>query len=537
MTRIARKWMAIIAVLAMIMSCCACGRPVLTGNDGADFGSEGETFTHTSTNSDGKFSFFYDVNSSLNPMTTGEPDNQMVCGLVYESVLTIDNGLKAQPGVVKKWETEDGINWILTVDDGHIFSDGNEVSAYDVAYSINCAASNRYQSKLSGWLSSAYANEDGTVTVELKRKNYQFYMLLELPVIQSETLYNSHPVGSGPYVFGEDGVTLTPNDYHKDSKNLPVETVYLQSYESVDDYISKFNDSTVDLVINDPSNSASLGFGSSISTRSFNTTNLHFVIFNMYDSCFQDHKLMHAFSRAFDRKFMVETLMQGNALEAVTPISPASPLYNKKFYDELCYDMSACRKELAEIGVDDYDSDGLAEYKLGGNSEDEDEEDDGVVLDLDLTFLVCSDSPAKVELAEKFAEEISAIGIPVSVKSLAYEDYQTALADGAFDMAYCEVKLTPDFDLTCILSPGGQANYSRSSDYNHDDNISAFLSADDSTRQAACDAMCQYVADEGTIIPIIFEKHQMITHEGVVSNITVNQENPLFCFQEWKIAK
>ena len=107
--------------------------------------------------------------------------------------------------------------------------------------------------------------------------------------------------------------------------------------------------------------------------------------------------------------------------------------------------------------------------------------------------------------------------------------------NGVFDIAYCEVKLTPDFDLTCILSPGGEANYSRGGDYTHSENINAFLAADDANRQKACDEMCQYIAETAAIVPICYEKHQMITHEGVVSNITVNQGEPLFCFQEWKI--
>lgn len=521
-----KKWIAILAVLVIIFQCCACGRQVLTGDANVDLGSDDIAYAHTNTNTDGKFSFFYDSGSSINPMTAEDTDNQMVCGLVYECIIHVDNGLKVQPAVAKSWESEDGKNWVFSVNDDHFFSDGSTVTAYDVAYSINVAASNRFQGRLSGWISSVYANEDGTVTVELKKTNYNFPALMEVPVIQSETLFNNHPVGSGPYQFSDESEILVPNDYYPEAKNLPVEKIYLQSYESVDDYISKFNDSTVDLVINDPSNSASLGYGSSISTRSFNTTNLHFVIFNMYDACFQDHKLQHAFSRAFDRKYMVETLLQGNALEACTPISPASPLYNKAFYDELSYDLSACRKELAQIGVDDYDSDGLAEYRPSEDAEP---------LDLDLTFLVCSDSPAKVELAEKFADEMNDVGIPVSVKSLAWEDYQEALLNGTFDIAYCEVKLTPDFDLTCILSPGGQANYSRGGDYTHTEKIDAFLAADDGSRQEACDAMCQYVADTAAIVPICYEKHQMITHEGIVSNITVNQEDPLYCFQEWKI--
>jgi ABC-type transport system substrate-binding protein len=101
--------------------------------------------------------------------------------------------MKVQPAVVKEWNTEDGQNWSLTVDNGHYFSDGNEVTAYDVAYSLNVAVSNRFKSRLSGWVSSVYTDEDGLVIVELKKKNYSFPALLEVPVIQSETLYNSYP--------------------------------------------------------------------------------------------------------------------------------------------------------------------------------------------------------------------------------------------------------------------------------------------------------------------------------------------------------
>jgi len=521
-----RAGIVLLIVLAVLIQCCGCGRQVLKDTNTLDFESDDDTVDYKAANADGQFSLFYNSNSTTNPMTVEDSDNKLLCGLIYENIINVDNSFKTEEGIVADWSTEDGKTWVLQLGEGHTFADGNPVEADDVVYSLQTAASNRYSRRLSGWLYETVANEDGTVSVSLKSTNYQFPALLEIPVIEYNTFQNNHPIGSGPYQFAEEGGSLIPNDFYPSSKNLPVETIYLQTFSSVDDYISKFNDSTCDLVVNDPTTSDSTSFGSATQVRSYNTTNLHFVIFNLGDSCFQDHKLQHAMSLAFDRKYMVETLMQGNALEAYTPISPASTLYNGSLKKSLSYDLDACRKELAKIGVDDYDKDGLAEYMPEGSE---------TALELNLSFLVCSDSPAKVAMAEKFASEITSIGIKVAVKSLAWEAYQEALQNGSFDIAYCEVKLTPDFDLTCILAPGGSANYSRGYDTVNTDNINAYLSADDSDRQDACDEMCEYIAEQASIVPICFEKHQIITHSGMVSQMTVSQESPLHTFAEWKI--
>ena len=74
-----------------------------------------------------------------------------------------------------------------------------------------------------------------------------------------------------------------------------------------------------------------------------------------------------------------------------------------------------------------------------------------------------------------------------------------------------------------MLSSGGAAFFSRTDDPDIQGYINAYLAAPDDTRQKACDDLCEYIVNTATIIPICFEKHQIITHRGALSNMGVDQ--------------
>ena len=158
------------------------------------------------------------------------------------------------------------------------------------------------------------------------------------------------------------------------------------------------------------------------------------------------------------------------------------------------------------------------------------------VKKININFVVCSENGSKVSMAQKFADDMKTLGISVTVTKCDWDDYKQALASGNFDMAYCEVRLAPDFDPAAMLSYGGAAFYSRVADPDIQSYINAYLAATDDTRQKDCDALCEYIVNTATIIPICFEKHQIITHRGAITAMSVNQNDPLSNFANWKIS-
>ena len=259
---------------------------------------------------------------------------------------------------------------------------------------------------------------------------------------------------------------------------------------------------------------------------------MHFFGFNMASPLMSMPNVRYAMSLAVDRDYAADTLMQGSAVASALPISPMSPLYDESVASQLSYNMSLCQQVLTAAGVSDMDNDGQLEYLSYS-----------VMQDAEIDLIVCSQSAGKGDVCNKLADDLASIGFTVNVRELSWADYQAALADmdgdgqpdGDFDMYYAEVKLGADFDLTALLTEDGSMNYGNIADENYATYINNYLAADDLTRQSVCYQMLLYIAQNAPIIPVCFERHEVITHRNVITGIEVTSSNVFYNISEWTI--
>ena len=130
---------------------------------------------------------------------------------------------------------------------------------------------------------------------------------------------------------------------------------------------------------------------------------------------------------------------------------------------------------------------------------------------------------------------MESIGLKVTVRELTWDEYLTALEEGDFDMYYGEVKLRNNFDLTELLDPDSDLNYSRSMDTGYVAMINNYLSCAAAQRSAVYKQLCDYINANGALISIGFEDQQLIVHRGVIRGLAPNAGNPLYDFQHWEI--
>lgn len=145
--------------------------------------------------------------------------------------------------------------------------------------------------------------------------------------------------------------------------------------------------------------------------------------------------------------------MGGAASAAAIPMNPACTLYNDSYSDIISYSVSKSEAAFDAAEVQDYDDDGLREIKITG-----------IPVEISIDFIVCSDSPEKVQAAQSIADNLTNMGITVNLRQLSWDDYVAALKAGEFDMYYAEVKLSSDFSLRNLLFSGGSLNYGKFSD-------------------------------------------------------------------------
>ena len=466
---------------------------------------------------DNVFSLNINRRYSFNPLIATNHFNQLVCSLVYENVVEVDNDFNVIPCIASEWEyNENATIWMITIDNTHTFHDGSPVTARDVRYSIDRAvSSDRFLGRFSTYQGAAQDGDD-KLYITLGVGDTQFIKLLNIPVIKYGSYDDKFPLGSGPYDYvfdetpeelDEEGnvvteATQTLNclkayEGYKSYRTLPVDTVYLTEYTQAEERIGAMS-----------------GF-------------------------------RYAMQYAFDRAYL-EELLNGNAVASAIPMYPTCAEFPSDLNTALAYNLDRCKVILENNGIRDYDEDGFMEI-MNGNDED-----------LIVNFILCSDSSAKAGVVNRFVDDMLKIGIKVNVRELTWTDYYNALTDYEdltkeqkededfveieYDMYYGEVKLRNNFDITQMLqerserNKGSCINYSHSMGNGFETYLYNYLASGDSSRKNNYRAFAEYVlANVAHFVVIGFEKQQIISHRQAIRGIDANMGNPLYNFPNWTI--
>ncbi len=472
---------------------------------------------------DRRFSINSQKGASFNPYLTKSAWNLIAGMLAYDTLVTTGTGFEAMPNLVTNWYTEDGWNWTFTVDTTRKFHDGGDMTASDAVYSLEQSVGiARYEKRFSH-MTDASVVDTATFTVTLNQPDWQFYKLLTIPCIEAGQYYNDIPSGTGPYKFNASGTFLTRFEDHPDADKLPIRTIYLKHYTRPEDILQAFEDSLLDLVTNSPADASSLGYSRSNLIKYVETTNLHFIGYNMRSSIFSYGPYRQLVTYAVDRDTIVANAFQGSAVAAELPIHPNSAYYPRSVAQGMKYDQDILQTVVTNLGGTDLDQDGVVEF---GSIRGE------------IVFLVCSDSGAKVSAARQIASQLRSVGFAVTMSELGYADYITALEEGQYDMFYGEVKLCSNWDISELIAPGGSLNYGGIQDPAITGYIQTFLAsspADPGALSANAEALYSYIAQNAPITAVCFERMQVLYHRGVLTTIDPTQENIFHDIQDWQV--
>lgn len=474
--------------------------------------------------SDSLFSLNCDREASFNPLTTTNMDNLLCTQLMYETLFELDEDFNPQPKLIKSYETTDGKYWRFYVNTDIQFWDGSKLTAADASYSIQRAQQSKlYGERLRSLIGSSAMDED-CFAVNILGANMNLPALLNIPVIKNGSIEENAPLGTGPYQPDQTLAKLTAFSGHRNYASLPIGEVYLKEVREIEDKIAAFENGETDLVINDPSGSFNLGYGSANEIRFYPTTNLHYLGFNTSGNFFSRALCRRAMNYVVDREGIVTNSLGGSATAASLPMHPLAESYNDTYSDMLAFSIKKAEAAFDEAEVQDYDDDGKREILVNG-----------IPMEIALDFIVCSDSPAKVQAAGLIAETLNNMGITVNLRSLDWDEYMAALKAGKFDLYYAETRLLNDFSLKNLVFTGGSLNYGKFTDSALEQYVTDFMASEAEGRQRAADLMFKHFTDSSPFVPICFERQQVITHRGVISGLRPTRDNIFFDLEHWEI--
>lgn len=478
-----------------------------------------------SKKSDAGSSFALNSNKSdsFNPYQAQTQENRLVGQLVYENIFEVDENYNLSSNVVLEKETRDNM-WIFKIDTSIKMHDGSNLTAKDLTYSLSQAfGSRRFNGRFNTY-QGAMASGDDTLIVSTTKPNKMLPYVLNVPIIKAGQAKEITPIGCGPYMFSEDGNSLVAFDEYKKRDTLPFDIIELKEYETIEERIDAFEDGEVNLVVNDRTGKNSLGYGGKNEIRYFTTLNLHYFGFNMADEFVSKPGVRYAMQFALNREEAAKVFLNNNALPTVAAVHPRSELYSQDLARSVNYNMDSCLTSFNNAGVTDADNDGKLENMMYG-----------IPVEINVDLIVCADGAGKGDIARKFAKELSTIGVTVSVRELSWQDYNTALQEGEFDMYYAEVRIPGDFNIQNMFEEEGSLNFGKILDDELIYVIDDFLAAGDDTRADKCYNMMNVFLNKSPIIPICFERRELIMHRNFVTGVDPCDGNVFFGVANWRI--
>lgn len=452
------------------------------------------------------FGLTYYSGEKVNPISVKTDMNRVLVDALYEGMIYLDDNFKPQPMLCEKWEG-DGTTFRFYIKEGVTFWSGKSLTADDIVYTLKYARKTEdslYNTRMTD-VSSVYAENANTVVVTLKSPNVDFPSLMDIPIFRQGTEDLTFSDGTGSYQpVQENGQwNLKPYENWHGGKVSEFDKISLVVTTRSEAAQYSFETGDISLMRTERIGTDSITVSGSVDIYKLPTTDMHFLGFNCNEEPYNIPQVRQAISLAIDRQGISTTQLQSFAAPAVLPVNP-QPAYEQV---NLQADRASALEMLKSVGIADNNNDGILEY----------ESQSGRRITLTASILVNSENPFKVAAANQIAASLTAIGIKTSVKEVSFEDYQSRLSNGNFDIYYGEVRMTPDFDLRSLIMTGGNLNYGGYSNIQTDQLV---VQARETAGDDAKSQLYQHFMNETPIAPVVFAKDQVIIRSNLIKGFS-----------------
>ena len=419
---------------------------------------------------------------SFNPITAGETSTTEYTGYIFLG-LTRTNAWdnRVEPELALAWTPDEtGLVWTVTLRPGVTWSDGAPFTADDVVFTYDTVYDERWTCSMRDIITGPNNEkwtvekvDDLTVKFTLYDKNaifpqligegvipkHKFQPLVEKGKFNEELGANVNPdalVGTGPFLLAkyETGNRVTmrrnPRYYKTDAKGqrLPyLDEMVSLIVPSIDVAVLKFRQGETDVEgirgVDYPT------FASPQTGVNYTIYKLGpamgevFLVFNQNTgkdkdgrphvepykcAWFRDVRFRRAVSHAVNRRFIIESIMNGLGYPQYGPMIPESGFYfASPNIPPIDYDLGRARALLKEMGLEDRNGDGVLE------------DADGHQVAFNLT--TNSENDIRQKMSETIRKDLETLGMRVNFRSMTFNTLITKL-DYTYDWEACIMGLT-----------------------------------------------------------------------------------------------
>lgn len=404
----------------------------------------------------------------IDPLNPKERDVMSVYGLVYESLITIDDDYLPQGELAESWEaSSNGRTWTFKLRPGTCFSDGTPLTASDVVATIDYilsraadenSADKGYYRNLDYFVSSATAKDESTVVLKTTsgRPYWGLLYALTFPIVPASQVNYASPLGSGPYVLYSftpgSYINLTVNENWWQASTPRVKSITFECSQTQSEVIQDYEYSRVDTVFTRAVASSQYKSGTTSLALDYRTNQLECLLMNHSATLLASANVRKAIRYAIDIDKIANSVYMGMVDRTNTPFINGTWMYNDSVDSAYVTDLEAAQRLLQEDGWGDSNGDGILDKLY---------EDKLLSLNLNLFVYEEPDDNVRLAAAEMIKSQLAQIGIGVTVTTMSMAGLTEKLSAGAFNLALVSFAMDPCPDYGFLLMKGNTGNYGR----------------------------------------------------------------------------
>lgn len=502
MKRKLKKSLVLLLSLVLVMGLFAsCG-----GGGGSD--TEGKTSLTIAVDSD------YDTLHPANWSTTVENrlDYQ-----IYDTLLqkNYEDQTKLEPRVAESWDiSEDGKCYTFHLRDDVTFHNGTPLTAEDIAFSLDTYNKSQYQGAVVDGFDHYEIVDDYTIKVYTSSVYAPFLDNMAQMFIGCKAYYDKvgedkfaqEPVGCGPYkwVNREIGNKVDLEAYEDYYRGAPsIKNVTFKVISDVASMGMAIQTGEVDFAELDPSVVSTLEGDDNVALEEATQTTFGFVAMNTEKEPYNNVKFRQAINYAIDRQTLINSVMEGYAVENSNLLTPDRLGYSE---DQLqyTYDPEKAKELLKECGIKEgYDLGKMyvsEQYKL---------------------------------LAQAIQDNLKAVGLTTTIEILEFNSYLDKLSQGDFGITCLQMSLegdTQQVSMALCSEYIGMANNAR---YNNPEIDELFDKAvhtiDESDREKVYNEIFQKVQEEA-VYAVLYNPTMLFARNAALTIHSLPVEGNYFIY-------
>ncbi len=410
--------------------------------------SEGETGTYVTSQ---EISIPAAKIRNINPATSVDEDVYQMTKLVYNSLIRLGDTLEPVNDLAETWSYNDSGDIEFTLKRGVRFSDGSELTAEDVEFTVRAlqaaGTDSVYASKIDN-ISGVSVRSDYEFTLRLKDSSDTSIADFNFPIFSASQFSGTKAlisnteeplIGTGRYkidtVSLNESIELSANEYTFENK--PTNRISIKIMPVEDPYPGLVSAGELSIMVMDEFNRENISGDKKLKVTQFTSSEFETLGFNCAGGC-SDQKIRQAIALTVDRDDIISSAYYTSGIKSDDLYFPG--YLGTETTNEFSPDKTRALALLEEAGYSDRNEDGFAEDTDGNG--------------ISLTLVTSSENESRKAAAQMIAMQLADIGIAVTITEVPAESLSEAVYSGTYDMFIAGWQVNERYDLRQFYHSG-----------------------------------------------------------------------------------